>query len=264
MVVRTRRFLATITVSLLALVGGAVSTAAAPAVDYVALGDSYSSGVGAGSYNDSGNCKRSSNAYPALWADSHPVSDFEFAACLGARTSDVISQAAALDAGTTLVTLSVGGNDAGFTDVMIDCTLGTDQQCVDRVATAKDYATTTLPGLLDEVYATVTANAPNAEVIVLGYPRFYEIGGSCRVGLSDTKRSAINSGADTLAEVTAQRAAAAGVTFVDVRGHFDGHEICSDGEWWLHSLTWPVDESYHPTAAGQASGYLPALESVTG
>ena len=38
------------------------------AVHYVALGDSYSSGVGAGSYiGSSGPCDRSTNAYPALW-----------------------------------------------------------------------------------------------------------------------------------------------------------------------------------------------------
>ncbi|WP_028661563.1 SGNH/GDSL hydrolase family protein [Saccharomonospora saliphila] len=264
MVTRARRLFSVFVVLVLSLVGGAVTAAAVPATNYVALGDSYSSGVGAGSYGDSGGCKRSANAYPELWADSHSVTDFTFVACLGATTSDVINQASALDASTTLVTLSVGGNDAGFTDVMVDCTLGTNQYCIDRVEQAKQFARTTLPGRLDEVYSVVRSNAPNAQIVVLGYPRFYKIGGSCQAGLSDTKRSAINSGADTLAEVTAQRAAAAGVTFVDVRGHFSGHEICADGTWWLHSLTWPVDESYHPTVQGQASGYLPALQSVTG
>ena len=144
------------------------------------------------------------------------------------------------------------------------CTVGSDSACVDRVEEAKQFATSTLPGRLDNVYETLTSRAPNAEIIVLGYPRFYEIGGSCKVGLSDAKRSAINSGADTLAQVTAERAAAWGLTFVDVRDAFSGHEICADGDWWLHSLTWPVVESYHPTVDGQRLGYLSALESVTG
>ncbi|PXY26684.1 SGNH/GDSL hydrolase family protein [Prauserella endophytica] len=262
MLVKAFRFLSVLVVASLVLVGSAI-TSAAQAVSYVALGDSYSSGVGAGEYGDSGSCKRSANAYPQLWADSHGATDFQFVACLGARTDDVLTQAGALSEATTLVTVSVGGNDAGFTDVMTDCTLGGDQACVGRVADAKAFVTGTLPGLLDNVYATLRSKAPNAEIVVLGYPRFYQLGGSCQGGLSEVKREAINSGADALAEVTGQRAAAAGFTFVDVRGPFTGHEICSS-DWWLKSLTWPVDESYHPNVNGQALGYLPALEAVTG
>lgn len=258
------RTLASIMVaSLTVLVGAATAGAAQAAISYVALGDSYSSGTGAGEYGDSGGCRRSANAYPQLWADAHGASTFEFVACSGARTADVLAQAAALDASTTLATVSVGGNDAGFSDVMIDCTLGSDEACVDRVEEAKTFARNTLPARLDDVYATMRANAPSAEIVVLGYPRIYELEGSCNAGLSERKRAAINSGADTLAEVTANRAGAAGFAFVDVRGPFTGHEICS-GDWWLNSLTWPVDESYHPNVKGHALGYLPALEAVTG
>lgn len=264
--VKGSRLLGTAMIAALALVGGATTAGAVETTaydSYVALGDSYSSGVGAGDYGDSDGCKRSANAYPQLYADAAGVGDFQSVACLGARTDDVLTQADSLSAETDLVTLSVGGNDAGFTDVMIACTTSSDQGCIDRVEEAKSYADTTLPAALDEVYAKVRANSPDAEVYVLGYPRFYEIGGSCNAGLSDTKREAINSGADTLAEVTEARAAAAGFTFVDVRDEFTGHEICSD-DWWLNSLTWPVDESYHPNATGQASGYLPALQGAIG
>ncbi|MFC4000493.1 SGNH/GDSL hydrolase family protein [Prauserella oleivorans] len=265
MAVRTFRSLSLLLVTALTLVGAAVAATAAPASagGYVALGDSYSSGVGAGDYGDSGGCKRSANAYPQLYADANGITDFQFVACLGARTDDVLAQTSALSASTTLVTVSVGGNDAGFTDVMIDCTTSGDQGCVDRVEEAKSYAETTLPGLLDEVYSTIRSKAPNAEVVVLGYPRFYEIGGSCKAGLSDTKRAAINSGADTLADVIGKQAADAGFTFVDVRDRFTGHEICS-ADWWLKSLSWPVDESYHPNVNGQRLGYLPALEAAAG
>ncbi len=265
MTVRARRFFSVLVVFVTALAGGAFTAAATPAaVNYVALGDSYSSGVGAKDYGDSGNCMRSANAYPQLWAESHDVASFDFVACSGAVTSDVIAQASAVDSSTTFITVSVGGNDAGFADVMTDCTLSSNSGCVSRVEEAKDFARTTLPGRLDNVYSTLKNRAPNAEIVVLGYPRFYKIGGSCNVGLSDTKRAAINSGADTLAEVTAERAAAHGLTFVDMRPVFEGHEICADGERWLHSLTWPVVESYHPTANGQRLGYFAALERVTG
>jgi lysophospholipase L1-like esterase len=242
----------------------AVASAAPAAENYVALGDSYSAGVGAGNYGDSGACKRSANAYPELWAADHDVADFSFVACLGARTADVLnSQVDALSTETTLVTISIGGNDAGFTDVITTCTLGSDETCINRVEEAEQFVQDTLPGRLEEVYGEIESRAPNAEVVVLGYPRLYKLDGSCNVGLSETKRAAINSGSDALAQATAVEAEEAGFTFVDIREPFTGHEICSS-DWWLHSLTWPVDESYHPNQEGQALGYLPALEAVTG
>jgi hypothetical protein len=128
---------------------------------------------------------------------------------------------------------------------------------------AKTFAQTELPARLDNVYRQIRQRSPAARVVVFGYPRFYKVPGSCNVGLSDTKRSAINSGADTLAQVTASRVAAAGFTFADIRSAWTGHEICS-GDWWLNSLTWPVEESYHPNKNGQAKGYLPALNAITG
>ncbi|CAM5739447.1 hypothetical protein SMICM304S_00663 [Streptomyces microflavus] len=57
----------------LALTGAGIANAdsSVKAVDYVALGDSYSSGVGAGSYDSaSGDCKRSTRAFPRLWANA--------------------------------------------------------------------------------------------------------------------------------------------------------------------------------------------------
>jgi hypothetical protein len=239
--------------------------AQAQAVNYVALGDSYSSGTGTGSYyGDSGSCKRSPYAYPALWAASHAPASFAFVACSGARTGDVLNnQIGALNSSTTLATISIGGNDAGFTDVITTCTFGSDSTCINRVNQAKAYATGTLPGLLDNVYGQIRTRAPYARVVVLGYPRLYKVPGSCSVGLSDTKRSAINSAADTLASVISGRAAARSFTYRDLRTAFTGHEICSS-DWWLNSLSWPVEESYHPNRNGQRLGYLPQLTAVTG
>lgn len=245
----------------LALIGVAPAHAATPA--YAALGDSYSSGVGAGSYDSSsGSCKRSTKAYPALWAAANAPSAFAFTACSGARTGDVINnQLGPLNSSTGLVSISIGGNDAGFSDVMTTCVLNSESTCLARIAQARTYADNTLPGLLDGVYNAIHTKAPNAHVVVLGYPRFYKIGGSCWAGLSDTSRAAINGAADELDTVTAKRAADHGFSFADVRGNFTGHELCS-GSPWLNSLTWPIDESYHPKAAGQSGGYLPAFSSA--
>lgn len=247
----------------LALTGASTAQASstAQAVDYVALGDSYSSGVGAGSYDSaSGNCKRSTRAYPRLWANAHSPSSFSFTACSGARTSDVTSsQLGPLTSATDLVSITIGGNDAGFSDVMTTCVLQSESTCLNRIAQARAYVDSTLPGRLDSVYSAIRTKAPAAQVVVLGYPRFYKLGGSCAAGLSENERAAINGAADHLNAAIAKRAADHGYDFADVVPAFTGHEICS-GAAWLHSVNWlNIGDSYHPTASGQSGGYLPVL-----
>ncbi|MFH8345680.1 SGNH/GDSL hydrolase family protein [Streptomyces sp. NPDC018045] len=251
--------------SALALSGASAATSAPrpKATDYVALGDSYSSGVGAGGYDSgSGSCKRSTKAYPALWAAAHAPASFHFTACSGARTGDVLArQLAPLNSGTDLVSITIGGNDAGFADTMTTCALQGEAACLSRVATARDYVNRTLPGKLDQVYDAIDGKAPAAQVVVLGYPRFYRLGGGCAVGLSEKSRAAINAAADDINAVTAKRAADHGFAFADVNTTFAGHEICSSAPW-LHSVTLPVENSYHPTANGQSKGYLPVFRSA--
>lgn len=248
-----------------ALTGATAAHASAQAAPgpYVALGDSYSSGVGAGSYiSSSGDCKRSTKAHPYLWAAANSPSSFSFTACSGARTGDVLSgQLGPLSASTALVSISIGGNDAGFADVMTTCVLQSDSSCLSRIATARAFVDSTLPGRLDGVYTAIRDRAPNAHVVVLGYPRFYRLGTTC-IGLSEAKRKAINDASDHLNSAIAARARAYGYTFGDVRTTFTGHEICS-GNSWLHSVDWlNIGNSYHPKAAGQSGGYLPVLTSA--
>ena len=43
---------------------------------------------------------------------------------------------------------------------------------------------------------------------------------------------------------------------------FAGHLICDSGKW-LHAVNiLDIGESYHPTAAGQSGGYLPAFTAA--
>ncbi|MFI8366688.1 SGNH/GDSL hydrolase family protein [Streptomyces sp. NPDC085466] len=251
--------------AVLALTGaGAAQAAESAAVDYVALGDSYSSGVGAGSYESaSGDCKRSTKAYPRLWANANSPSSFAFTACSGAVTTDVTGkQLGPLSAATDLVSITIGGNDAGFADVMTTCVLQSESTCVNRVNQAKGYVDSTLPARLDTVYNAIRAKAPAARVVVLGYPRFYQLNGSCVAGLSENERKAINGASDHLNAALAKRAADHGFTFASVVPAFTGHEICS-GSAWLHSVNWlNIGESYHPTANGQSGGYLPSFRNA--
>ncbi|MFB9238989.1 SGNH/GDSL hydrolase family protein [Plantactinospora siamensis] len=246
------------------LVGVGVPAAAhaATAVNYVALGDSYSSGVGGGSY-DLSTCLRSANSYPKLWVASHAVNSFSFPACGGAVTSDVINnQVSALTGSTTLVTITIGGNDAGFADVVSSCRFGSDSACATAVNGARAFATGTLPGRLDQTYAAIRSHAPNARLIVLGYPRLFETGYCGLLAMSTYKRTILNQAADVLAGVIADRAAAAGATFSDARPYFAGHGVCASSPW-IKDVT-GVIEAYHPNATGYRYGYLPTLDAVTG
>jgi len=235
---------------------------AAPAANYVALGDSYSSGVGAGDYiSSSGSCDRSTNAYPEQWADANHPASFVSEACSNATTASVVSgQLSALSSRTTLVSITIGGNDAGFSNVMETCVFSSTSTCVNAVKTAEAFVADQLPARLDSTLQTIAADAPNAKVVVLGYPDLYDLSnsGSC-IGLSTQDRAALNQGADDLDNALQAAAEANNDTFADVRGQFGGHEICDSGSW-LHSVDiFAISSSYHPTAAGQELGYLPVF-----
>ncbi len=252
-----------VSVALLAL---APAATAASSVHYVALGDSYSSGEGAGSYtSSSGSCDRSTKAYSQLWADAHSPASYISVACSGAKTTDVIAnQVSALSSTTTLVSITIGGNDVGFAKVMEDCVLYSTTTCVNEINAAENTARTQLPGWLDNAYNAIHSHAPYAKVVVLDYPRFYHDKWYC-IGLSSTDRKKINEGADVLDGVISAAASRHGFAFGDVRPAFaNGHEICDSGSW-LHSVDWTnISQSYHPTAAGQSGGYLPAFSGLAG
>jgi lysophospholipase L1-like esterase len=246
------------TVAAIAATG--IPAEAASTVRYVALGDSYSSGVGAGS--PSGSCGQSPNAYPKLWAVANSVASSTFAACSGARTSDVIStQLSSLSTATTLVSITIGGNDAGFSSVMETCVLRSTSSCESAVAAGEKYATGTLPGQLDTMLADIRADAPNAKVVVLDYPDFYDLSAWLCIGLSSADHQALDAGISVLDGVIQAAAARSGDTFADVRAQFSGHELC-DRAGWLNSITLPFGNSYHPTATGQKDGYLPPFAAA--
>ncbi|SFC43942.1 SGNH/GDSL hydrolase family protein [Streptomyces aidingensis] len=227
------------------------------AENYVALGDSYASGSGAGDYSDLA-CTRSENAYPAQWARVNAPASFTFAACGGAVIPDVREdQLSALGESTTLVSISIGGNDSGFASTMISCRLFTTTSCRRALDEAADFVRNELPARLDALYAEIRAAAPHAQVVVMGYPYLYKEGGWCWGGLSATKRSLLNDGSDLLNDTIADRALAAGFTFADGRTAFAGHEICTADPWIS-------DSDIHPTAEGHTYGYLPAFTAAAG
>jgi len=261
---RPARFaLATATAAVASLSLVLIAAPASAAVNYVALGDSYASGLGAGNYSG-GSCDRSANAYSQLWANANHPTSFAFVACSGATTTDVINnQISALSSATTLVSVTIGGNDVGFENIMITCVLGSDSACVNAINNAENQARTQLPANLNTLFQDISARSPGARVVVTGYPEFYDLARSSGcIGLSTTKRTALDGGADVLDSVIQAAAGRAGFVYAEIRSAFSGHEIC-DSSSWLHSVDWlNLGDSYHPTASGQSGGYYPVFSAA--
>jgi lysophospholipase L1-like esterase len=241
-----------IAVAALAAAALAVTAGAASATAYSALGDSYSSGVGTRTfYNDGTECKRSPLAYPRLVANARSLT-LTFAACSGAKTSDVLNnQLGSLNSSTGYVTISVGGNDAGFAKVIEKCAYPWPWTCWGDIETAEKFMREKLPGLLDNVYNQIRSRATAAKVVVVGYPRLFN-GQECNTlaRISKGEQERLNQAADVMSSVISGRASAHGFPYVDPRTPFSSHEICSSSEW-LNGLSEPISESYHPNVEGQ-------------
>ncbi|RPF20973.1 SGNH/GDSL hydrolase family protein [Myceligenerans xiligouense] len=245
-----------------------VTTPATPSYavgeSYVALGDSYSSGTGTRSYIDDGTqCLRSTYAFASLTAAAKGYS-LNFRACSGAVVADVTnSQLSALNSNTRYVTVSVGGNDAGFADVLTECALPAwASDCAGAVAAGRAFITNTLPGRLNALYASIRTRAPGAEVVVVGYPKIF-MGEDCNLltFFSPSDQAALNDAVTHINSITATAAAAQGFTFVNPVNRFTGHAVCDSTEW-INGFSNPIQESYHPNRLGHANGYTPLVSGV--
>ncbi len=248
-----------------------VFVAPAWATKYVALGDSYSSGVGTRTFYES-ECKRSVYAYPYLLHEAHSSWTFVDAACSGATTSDILNtQISSVSSNTDWVSYTIGGNDAGFAEVMTECALpGWLSNCNGAISSAQSFIENTLPGRLDEVNEAIASNAPEAQVVVLDYPRLFN-GEDCNAftWFSSSEETRLNETADLMKEVISEAARRAGSNFHfgNVIPNFVGHAVCDGGgssTEWINGLSSPTSESFHPKMAGHASGYYPVVHGITG
>ncbi|HEX3623481.1 MAG TPA: SGNH/GDSL hydrolase family protein [Acidimicrobiales bacterium] len=233
---------------------------------YAALGDSYAAGEGLAPFEaDSGNCHRSPQAHPRLVA-AQEGSTLDFAPCTGATVDAVVragGQLASVDPRSDLVTVTVGGNDLGFAEVIGDCVIDADP--CSHLDAQVEASLAKLGPALEAAYRQIKARAPGARLLVVGYPQV--VADPAKVAYDAC--SAVNSpipgrrvGADDavwlrqkgaqLSDVIQGAAKAAGASYVDVAGDFAGHEACSADPWLTGVVLTNLLASFHPTAAGQA------------
>lgn len=183
-----------------------------------------------------------------------------------------------VDASTDLVTLTIGGNDAGFTSMLFVCSRAL-PPLIRRVRCNPSYAArkiARLAGPLERTLATIRARAAHAAVIALDYPQLSPASPAeqrCPAlrPWAPAEQQVLRSAADELDGEIAQAATRTGVRFLDVRPVFAGHAVCDPQPWIVppsmaslgrmaRSLRLAT-EPFHPNAAGHQDGYLTALQS---
>jgi lysophospholipase L1-like esterase len=241
-----------------------VSGSALAADKYVALGDSYSAGNGANSTNLDSGCNRNTYAYPYLLSQQKGYA-LTFVACAGAVTGDIINnQVNSVTSDTKVVTITIGGNDIGFTNLILACTtLG----CSSQIATSQAKINNELPAKLNSTYAAIKAKAPTAKVVVLGYGRpFANPPKTClaATGVSSSEETSLTALVDSLNNTIKARALAYGFSYADVNPYWAGHDVCASNPFTNGLTLLHTADSYHPTRNGYANGDVPAVRAIVG
>ncbi len=267
---------------------------------YVALGDSYSAGEGIPRYfpetrnlDEGGDrCHRSPAAYPLQLVFESPEPTVTFRACSGAVTDDLFNDrteprtggprsvvvSAQVDPRTVpdpsveLVTLTMGGNDVAFSQIVRHCfelDSCTDAPFdpfdrYDEDPKLHDWAMVEADALADRLrmaYRRLREAYPQARIVVIGYPYLFP-GGRAGVRFSDCdtvlrrvstyERVHLRELQDELTARLYREAIAAGVEFISPAAVWDGHEPCGDRGQYTNALN-PIvfDGSFHPNRAGQ-------------
>jgi lysophospholipase L1-like esterase len=250
----------------------ALTASAARAANYVALGDSYTAGPLIPNPVLPLGCLKSSNNYPRLAAPSIGLT-LRDASCSGARTDHMTSpqnvdpdgpnppQFNSLDATTTVVSVTIGGNDIGFSEVAQGCitvnpfstpcknkyTAGGKDQLAERIAATAPKVAAVLQG--------IHTRSPAAEVFVLNYPAIFpETGFGCwpqmPIGFGDVPY--LRSTQQKLNTMLATQAAANGATLVNWYGASIGHDACkgSSTRWVEPLVPGELAAPIHPNKAG--------------
>jgi lysophospholipase L1-like esterase len=172
-----------------------------------------------------------------------------------------------LDQKVSLITVTIGGNDMQFADVLSFCARRS--QCMDDMFGICGSLRTCIESNLQSVDADLkhffeelrSVAGPKVRIVALGYPALFP--GSLRYrdcelirAWDPSERTAIRAFGARLDETIAQNAMAVGADYLNTFRYFSGHEPCTPVPW-LNYVNLPggdtiVDGSFHPNALGQA------------
>jgi hypothetical protein len=282
-----RRWLLSLLAVLAAITVGWTSASVARADNYVSLGDSYVAGPFIP--NTIGfpyGCIRSDHNYPHLSAAGIGLS-LRDPSCSGAKTDHMTQpqnvdpdgpnppQFNSLDATSTVVSLTIGGNDIGFSEVAQSCITynpfsspcrdkynsgGVDQLHQRIVATAPKVAA---------VLQGIHARSPSARVFVVNYPAIFpETGYGCwpQMPIAYADVPYLRAKERELNQMLATQAAANGATLASWYAASIGHDACkSSSVRWVEPLV-PGNSAapIHPNLAGMTGASSVLVAAVRG
>jgi lysophospholipase L1-like esterase len=259
---------------------------------FVALGDSYTAGplipLQQRSAKIPGGCLQSDHNYPHVVAPRLQLPQFEDASCSGAQTKDMTSpqgvdpdgpnapQFDRLTAQTKVVTIGIGGNDIGFTEIAKTCgqlaagdplgqpchdhyVVGGDDQIADRIAAMAPK----LAAVLDGIHT----RSPQAKVFVVGYPSILpDTGDGCYPVMPIAKGDVPwVRGIEKNLNATIQAVAVGhGNVFVDTYTPSLGHDACQAPlVKWVEPVV-PTEPAapVHPNARGEAGIAAAVLDAM--
>ena len=255
---------------------------------YVALGDSYTAGpVIPVQRIDPIGCERSTNNYPALLARTLQIRDYTDVSCSGAKTINMTApqsvpllgvnqpQFDALRPDTDLVTLTIGGNDIGFAEIIFTCarasatdplgnpcqreaTTGGGDFYAQRVAEAAPKVAQVLDG--------IRARSPHATVLLVGYLRILPPAVGCfpvfPIARGDVPY--LDGLEQQLNTMLADQALRYGAEFVDSYRRSLGHDACQLPlvKWVEGTVPTSPAAPVHPNALGMQQVAAFALETL--
>jgi len=271
---------------LLALAGLAtlaVLAASASGATYVSLGDSYAAGPFIPNPVLPLGCLKSDHNYPHLAAPS--IGPLKDPSCSGAKTDDMTNpqsieidgpnppQFNSLEAGTEVVSLTIGGNDIGFSEIAQSCiTLNPfSSPCKDKYDSGgKDQIAERIAATAPKVAAVlqgIHARSPGARVYVLNYPAIFpETGSGCwpQMPVSFKDAPYLRAKEQELNAMIATQASANGATLVSWYAASIGHDACkSSSVRWVEPLV-PNNPAapIHPNLHGMEGGAAALVAAV--
>lgn len=267
--------LALVVVALAAL-AGATPAAAADRPSYVALGDSFTAGPLIPLQIPPLGCLKSNNNYPHLVTRTLTLPDFRDASCSGAETEDMTQsqdvdpdpdpppQFSALTPNTRIVSVGIGGNDIGFSEIIQNCSSSSPegQPCQDRyVVNGHDEISERIANTAPKIAAVlegINARSPRADVYLVNYlPILPDQGPGCwpQVPVADDDVPYLRAKQKELNAMLAEQAAANDATLVDAYTAGIGHDACQ----------LPLTRWVEPAApAAPAAPFHPNLDGMEG
>jgi hypothetical protein len=274
----------------IALSGAA--TARADGGIYIALGDSYTSApLVPNQHGEPIDCGRSDHNYPSLVAEAFKPATFVDVSCGSAETKHMTEPQTGLPAGgtnppqfnalradATLVTVGIGGNDAGLVGVAQKCaqlgaTNPTGHACRDywapggndQVAAKIEEAKPKIAAVLQGIHQ----RSPAARVAIVGYPDpTARNGESCwpLVPLSPDDMRYIDELIVRINAMIKEQALLNNAQFIDTYTDSIGHDVCKlPPDRWFEGIV-PTEPAYpmHPNAKGEASMGRSAIAQLGG